>query len=251
MTFKVLVAVKRVPDSNVAVRVRADGSGLQLDGIRMSVNPFDEIAVEEAVRLRERGVATEIVAVTCGGSDCADALRTAMALGADRAIHVVTDSELQPLGVARLLHAIVQKEVPSLVLLGKQAIDDDASQTGPMLAALARLPQATNASALQRRGESLEVTREIDGGQEIVHLQLPAVVTADLRLNEPRYVTLPNMMKAKKKPIEIVAAQALGVDASPRIKRLKVSEPAKRSAGVRVGTVEELAAKLRDEAKVV
>jgi electron transfer flavoprotein beta subunit len=249
--MKVLVPVKRVVDYNVKVRVKSDGTGVDIANVKMSMNPFDEIAVEEAVRLKEKGVVTEIIAVSCGVAQCQETLRTAMAIGADRAILVETDVELQPLAVAKLLKALVDKEQPGLVILGKQAIDDDCNQTGQMLAALADLPQATFASKVELSGESVTVAREVDGGSETLKLKLPAIVTTDLRLNEPRYVTLPNIMKAKKKPLETIKPEALGVDVTPRIKTLKVSEPPKRGAGVKVPDVATLVAKLKNEAKVI
>ncbi|GAB3760676.1 electron transfer flavoprotein subunit beta/FixA family protein [Ramlibacter monticola] len=249
--MKVMVCVKRVVDFNVKVRVRNDGSGVDLANVKMSMNPFDEIAVEEAVRLKEQGVATEVVAVSCGPAQCQETLRTAMAIGADRAILVETSEELQPLAVAKLLKALADKERPSLLVLGKQAIDDDANQTGQMLAALAGLPQATFASKLEVADGKARVTREVDGGLETLELKLPAVVTADLRLNEPRYVTLPSIMKAKKKPLETVRPMDLGVDVTPRLKTLKVSEPPKRAAGIKVADVATLVAKLKNEAKVI
>ena len=249
--MKVLVAVKRVVDYNVKVRVKSDGSGVDLANVKMSLNPFDEIAIEEAVRLREKGVVTEVVAVSCGASSSQDTLRTAMAIGADRAILVESNDELQPLAVAKLLKALVDKEQPSLVILGKQAIDDDNNQTGQMLAALAGLPQATFASKVEVAADGASVTREVDGGLETLKLTLPAVVTTDLRLNEPRYVTLPNIMKAKKKPLEVVKPGDLGVDVAPRIKTLKVSEPPKRSAGIKVPDVATLVDKLKNTAKVL
>ena len=249
--MKVLVPVKRVVDYNVKVRVKSDGSGVDIANVKMSMNPFDEIAVEEAVRLKEKGVVTEIIAVSCGVAQCQETLRTAMAIGADRAILVETDAELQPLAVAKLLKALVDKEQPGLVILGKQAIDDDCNQTGQMLAALADLPQATFASKVELAGDSVTVSREVDGGSETLKLTLPAIVTTDLRLNEPRYVTLPNIMKAKKKPLETIKPDALGVDVAPRIKTLKVSEPPKRGAGVKVPDVATLVAKLKNEAKVI
>jgi len=249
--MKVLVPVKRVVDYNVKVRVKSDGSGVDIANVKMSMNPFDEIAVEEAVRLKEKGVVTEIVAVSCGPAQCQETLRTAMAIGADRAILVECADELQPLSVAKLLKAIVDKEQPQLVILGKQAIDDDANQTGQMLAALAKLPQATFASKVEVADGSAQVTREVDGGLETVKVKLPAVITADLRLNEPRYVTLPNIMKAKKKPLETLKPADLGVDVAPRLKTLKVAEPPKRSAGVKVPDVATLVAKLKNEAKVI
>ena len=249
--MKILVTVKRVVDFNVKVRVKADQSGVELANVKMSINPFDEIAVEEAVRLKEKGVAKEIVAVTLGPQACQDTLRTAMAMGADRAIHVVTDSELQPLGVAKALQKIVEKEKPDLVIMGKQAIDDDCNQTGQMLAALIGWPQGTFASKLEPGAGAAKVTREIDGGLETIEVKLPAVVTTDLRLNEPRYATLPNIMKAKKKPIEALAPDVLGVDLAPRLKTLKVVEPAKRKGGIKVPDVATLVDKLKNEAKVL
>ena len=249
--MKILVAVKRVVDFNVKVRVKGDGSGVDLANVKMSMNPFDEIAVEEAVRLKESGAAVEVVAASCGVLQCQETLRTAMAIGADRAILVETDAELQPLAVAKLLKALVEREQPQLVILGKQAIDDDCNQTGQMLAALLEWPQATFASKVELAEGAASVTREVDGGLETLRLQLPAVVTTDLRLNEPRYVTLPNIMKAKKKPLETVKPEALGVDVAPRIKTLKVVEPAKRGAGVMVPDVAALVAKLKNEAKVI
>ena len=249
--MKVLVPVKRVVDYNVKVRVKSDGTGVDIANVKMSMNPFDEIAVEEAVRLKEKGVATEVIAVSCGVAQCQETLRTAMAIGADRSILVECADELQPLAVAKLLKAIVDKEQPALVILGKQAIDDDCNQTGQMLAALAGLPQATVASKLEVVEGKAQVTREVDGGLETVSLTLPAVVTTDLRLNEPRYVTLPNIMKAKKKPLDVFKPSDLGVDVTPRIKTLKVSEPPKRGAGVKVPDVAALVDKLKNEAKVV
>ncbi|MFN3610549.1 electron transfer flavoprotein subunit beta/FixA family protein [Tepidimonas sp.] len=249
--MKILVPVKRVVDYNVKVRVKADGTGVDIANVKMSMNPFDEIAVEEAVRLKEKGVATEVVAVSCGVAQCQETLRTAMAIGADRAILVETDEELQPLAVAKILKALVDKEAPGLVILGKQAIDDDANQTGQMLAALADLPQATFASKVEVQGDAVEVTREVDGGLETLKLSLPAVVTTDLRLNEPRYVTLPNIMKAKKKPLETIKPADLGVDVVPRLKTLKVAEPPKRSAGIKVPDIATLVDKLKNEAKVI
>jgi electron transfer flavoprotein beta subunit len=249
--MKILVAVKRVVDFNVKVRVRADGSGVETANVKMSMNPFDEIAVEEAVRLKEAGTASEIVAASCGALACQETLRTALALGADRAVLVETDVELQPLAVAKLLRAIAQKESPQLVILGKQAIDDDCNQTGQMLAALLGWPQATFASKLKIQGDKAEVTREVDGGLETISVKLPAVLTTDLRLNEPRYVTLPNIMKAKKKTLEVLKPDALGVDVAPRLKTLKVEEPPKRKAGVKVPDAKTLVQKLRGEAKVI
>jgi len=248
---KILVATKRVTDSNVKVRVRSDGSGVDITNVKMSMNPFDEIAIEEAVRLKEKGVATEVIAVSCGVQQCQETLRTAMAIGADRAIHVLTDVELQPLAVAKLLKALVDKEQPGLVILGKQAIDDDCNQTGQMLAALADLPQATFASKVEIADNQAKVTREVDGGLETLSLSLPAVITTDLRLNEPRYVTLPNIMKAKKKQLDTLSPADLGVDTTPRIKTIKVSEPPARSAGVKVADVAALIDKLKNEAKVI
>ena len=249
--MKILVSVKRVVDFNVKVRVKADGSGVETANVKMSMNPFDEIAVEEAVRLKEAGAATEIVVVSCGVQACQETLRTALALGADRAILVETDVDLQPLAVAKLLKSIVQREKPGLVILGKQAIDDDSNQTGQMLAALLGWPQATFASKIKTGNEKLEVTREVDGGLETISIKLPAVVTTDLRLNEPRYVTLPNIMKAKKKTLETLKPDALGVDVSPRLATLKVVEPSKRKAGVKVADAKALVDKLRNEAKVI
>jgi electron transfer flavoprotein beta subunit len=249
--MKILVPVKRVVDYNVRVRVLADGSAVDTRNVKMSMNPFDEIAIEEAVRLKEKGVASEVIAVSCGLSQCTDTLRTALAIGADRAILVETEAELQPLAVAKLLKALVDREQPGLIILGKQAIDDDANQTGQMLAALAQMPQATCASTVDVAEGQARVTREVDGGQEVLCLRLPAVLTTDLRLNEPRYVTLPNIMKAKKKPLETTTPEALGVDVTPRLKTLKVVEPAGRAAGVKVADVAELLAKLKNEAKVI
>ena len=249
--MKVLVAVKRVVDFNVKVRVKPDGSGVDTANVKMSMNPFDEIAVEEAVRLKEKGIATEIVAVSCGAVACQETLRTALAIGADRAILVETDIELQPLAVAKLLKALVDKEQPQVVVLGKQAIDDDANQVGQMLAALLGWPQATFASKIDIAEGKATVKREIDGGLETLAMQLPAVITTDLRLNEPRYATLPNIMKAKKKPLEVVKPDALGVDVTPRLATLKVVEPPKRKGGGKVADVKELVAKLRTEAKVI
>ena len=249
--MKVLVPVKRVVDYNVKVRVKSDGSGVDIANVKMSMNPFDEIAVEEAVRLKEKGVVTEVIAVSCGVTQCQETLRTAMAIGADRAILVETAEDLQPLAVAKLLKALVEKEQPGLIILGKQAIDDDCNQTGQMLAALADLPQATFASKVEVADGKAVVTREVDGGSETLSLTMPAVITTDLRLNEPRYVTLPNIMKAKKKPLDTVTPEALGVDVSSRIKTLKVVEPPKRSAGIKVPDVATLVAKLKNEAKVI
>ena len=249
--MKVLVAVKRVVDYNVKIRVKADETGVELANVKMSMNPFDEIAVEEAVRLKEAGVATEIVVVSCGVAACQETLRTALALGADRAVLVQTEADLQPLAVAKLLKALADKESAQLVILGKQAIDDDFNQTGQMLAALMGCPQATFASKLTVSGDRASVVREIDGGLETLEISLPAVVTTDLRLNEPRYATLPNIMKAKKKPLDILSPEALGVDVTPRLTTLKVVEPPKRSAGVKVADVAELLGKLKNEAKVI
>jgi electron transfer flavoprotein beta subunit len=249
--MKVLVPVKRVVDYNVKVRVKSDQTGVDIANVKMSMNPFDEIAVEEAVRLKEAGAATEIVVVSCGVTQCQETLRTALAIGADRAILVETDVELQPLAVAKLLKAIVDKEKPALIIVGKQAIDDDANQTGQMLAALADLPQATFASKVVITDGRAEVTREVDGGLEKISVALPAVVTADLRLNEPRYVTLPNIMKAKKKPLEMLKPSDLGVDVTPRLKTLKVTEPPARKAGIKVADAAALVAKLKNEAKVI
>jgi electron transfer flavoprotein beta subunit len=249
--MKILVPVKRVVDFNVKVRVKADGSGVETANVKMSMNPFDEIAVEEAVRLKEASVATEIVAVSIGPLQCQETLRTALAIGADRAILVEANADVQPLGVAKTLAKLVAREVPQMVILGKQAIDDDSNQTGQMLAALLGWPQATFASKLKIAAGEVEVIREIDGGLETVTVKLPAVVTTDLRLNEPRYITLPNIMKAKKKALDVIKPQELGVDLAPRLKTLKVEEPPKRKAGVQVKNVEELVAKLKNEAKVI
>jgi electron transfer flavoprotein beta subunit len=249
--MKVLVPVKRVVDYNVKVRVKADGSGVDIANVKMSMNPFDEIAVEEAVRLKEKGIVTEIIAVSCGVAQCSETLRTAMAIGADRAILIETAVELQPLAVAKLLKALVDKEQPGLVILGKQAIDDDCNQTGQMLAALGDWPQATFASKLEVADGKLTATREVDGGSETLSLTLPAIITTDLRLNEPRYVTLPNIMKAKKKQLDTMKPEDLGVDVAPRIKTLKVAEPPQRSAGIKVADVAALVDKLKNEAKVI
>jgi electron transfer flavoprotein beta subunit len=249
--MKVLVPVKRVVDYNVKVRVKSDGTGVDIANVKMSMNPFDEIAIEEAVRLREKGVATEIIAVSCGVTQCQETLRTAMAIGADRAILVECADELQPLAVAKLLKALFDKEQPGLVIVGKQAIDDDCNQTGQMLAALTGLAQATFVSKLEVADGHAHVTREVDGGMERLKVKLPAVITTDLRLNEPRYVTLPNIMKAKKKQLDTLKPADLGVDVTPRIKTLKVSEPPKRGAGVKVPDVATLVAKLKNEAKVI
>jgi electron transfer flavoprotein beta subunit len=249
--MKVLVTVKRVVDFNVKIRVKADGSGVETANVKMSMNPFDEIANEEAIRLKEAGKASEVVAVSLGEAKCQETLRTALAMGADRAIHVQTDAELQPLAVAKLLKAVVEREQPGLVILGKQAIDDDSNQTGQMLAALLGWPQGTFASKLELADGGLQVTREIDTGLEKVALKLPAIVTSDLRLNEPRYASLPNIMKAKKKPIDVLTPDELGVDIAPRLKILKVEEPPRRQSGVRVSSVAELVGKLKSEAKVI
>ncbi len=249
--MKAIVAVKRVVDYNVKVRVKADGSGVETANVKMSMNPFDEIAVEEAVRLKEKGVVSEIVAVSLGVSQSQETLRTALAMGADRAILVESAADLQPLAVAKLLKALVDKEQPSLVFLGKQAIDDDSNQTGQMLAALLGWPQGTFASKVVIEGDRVAVTREVDGGLETVSLALPSIVTVDLRLNEPRYASLPNIMKAKKKPLDVVTPEALGVDVTPRLTVLKVAEPPKRQGGGKVASVQELVDKLKNEAKVI
>jgi electron transfer flavoprotein beta subunit len=249
--MKVLIGIKLVVDANVKIRVRADGSGVETAGLKHSINPFCEIAVEEAVRLKEKGAADEIVVVSIGPAAAQEALRAALAVGADRAIHVLTDEEVQPLGVAKTLKAIVGKEQPQLVILGKQAIDDDCNQTGQMLATLLGWPQGTFASKVVAGDGGITVTREIDGGLETVELTLPAVVTSDLRLNEPRYASLPNIMKAKKKPLETVKPEDLGVDLTPRLKTLKVAEPPRRQAGIKVGSVQELVEKLKNEARVI
>ena len=249
--MKVLVAVKRVVDYNVKVRVKADNSGVELANVKMSMNPFDEIAVEEAVRLKEAGTAEEIVAVSMGVQQCQETIRTALAMGADRGILVETDAELQPLAVAKMLKAIVEKESPDLVVLGKQAIDDDANQTGQMLAALLGWPQGTFASKVEMTDGKANVTREVDGGLETVALNTPCVITTDLRLNEPRYASLPNIMKAKKKPIDEKSPDDFGIDVAPRLKTLKVEDPPKRQAGIKVESVAELVNKLKNEAKVI
>ncbi|HJW56309.1 MAG TPA: electron transfer flavoprotein subunit beta/FixA family protein [Burkholderiaceae bacterium] len=249
--MKVLVPVKRVVDYNVKVRVKSDGSGVDIANVKMSMNPFDEIAVEEAMRLKEAGKVTEVIAVSCGVAQCQETLRTAMAIGADRGVLVETDAELQPLAVAKLLKALSDKEQPQLIILGKQAIDDDCNQTGQMLAALLGWPQATFASKVALEDGKVTVTREVDGGLETVALNLPAIITTDLRLNEPRYVTLPNIMKAKKKTLDVVKPADLGIDVAPRLKTLKVVEPPKRSAGIKVPDVATLVAKLKGEAKVI
>ena len=248
--MKVLVAVKRVVDYNVKIRVKGDGSGVDLANVKMSMNPFDEIAVEEAVRLKEKGAASEVVAVSLGEAKCQETLRTALAMGADRAIHVLTDETLEPLAVAKLLKEVATREQPGLVILGKQAIDDDCNQTGQMLAALLDWPQGTFASKVALGPDGAEVTREVDGGLETVALKLPCVVTTDLRLNEPRYASLPNIMKAKKKPIEELTPESLGVQVAPRLSVLKVEEPPKRAAGIKVDSVHELVRRLHEEAKV-
>ncbi len=249
--MKVLVTVKRVVDYNVKVRIATDGSDVDIANVKMSMNPFDEIAVEEAVRLKEQGKVTEIIAVTCGTTASQDVLRTAFAMGADRGILVTSETLLQPLGVAKILQALVAREAPNLVLMGKQAIDDDCNQTGQMLAGLLNWPQATFASKVDLQPDHALVTREVDGGLQTIAVQLPAIVTADLRLNEPRYVTLPNIMKAKKKDIETIEAASLGVDLAPRLQQLKVAEPAGRAAGVKLASVDELIDKLKNEAKVI
>ncbi len=249
--MKLLVPVKRVVDYNVKVRVKSDGSGVETAGVKMSMNPFDEIAVEEAVRLKEKGVATEIIAVSMGIAACAETIRTALAMGADRGILVETDVELQPLAVAKLLKALAVKEQPGLIIMGKQAIDDDMNATGQMLAALLGWPQGTFASRVTIEANKLVVTREIDGGLETLELDMPCIVTTDLRLNEPRYASLPNIMKARKKPIETIKPADLGVDPAPRLRLVKVDEPPRRVAGVKVGSVAELVSKLRNEAKVI
>jgi electron transfer flavoprotein beta subunit len=249
--MKVLVPIKRVVDANIKVGVKSDGSGVDLANVKMAINPFDEIAVEEAVRLKEAGIATEVVVVSAGVAQAQETLRTALAMGADRALLIDTNVELQPLAVAKLLKAVAEKEQPQLIILGKQAIDDDSNQTGQMFAALAGLPQATYASKVVIADNRVQVTREVDGGSETLSLSLPAVVTTDLRLNEPRYVTLPNIMKSKKKPLDVTSPADLGIDVTPRLKTLKVSEPAKRGAGQKVADVASLVAKLKTEAKVI
>ena len=249
--MKILVAVKRVVDFNVKVRVKADGSGVETANVKMSMNPFDEIAVEEAVRLKEKGAATEVVVVSCGVQACQETLRTALAIGADRAILVESDADLQPLAVSKLIKSLVEREKPNLVILGKQAIDDDSNQTGQMLAALLGWPQATFASKLELADGKAKVTREVDGGLETISIRLPAVVTTDLRLNEPRYVTLPNIMKAKKKTLETLKPDALGVEVAPRLVTVKVVEPSKRKAGTKVADAKALVDKLRNDAKVI
>ena len=249
--MKILVAVKRVVDFNVKVRVKADQSGVDLANVKMSMNPFDEIAIEEAVRLKEAGIATEVVVISAGPTQCQETLRTALAIGADRAILAETDAELQPLAVAKILKAVCEKEQPQLLIMGKQAIDDDSNQTGQMAAALLGWPQATFASKVVIANGEASVTREVDGGLETIALTLPAVITTDLRLNEPRYATLPNIMKAKKKPLDVQAVAAMGIDVAPRLKTLKVTEPPKRSGGIKVADVAALVAKLKNEAKVI
>ncbi len=249
--MKILVPVKRVVDYNVKVRVKSDGTGVDIGNVKMSMNPFDEIALEEAMRLKEAGKASEVLVVSCGVSQCQETLRTGMAIGADRGLLVETAVDLEPLAVAKLLKALADKEQPQLIILGKQAIDDDANQTGQMLAALLGWPQATFASKVVLEDGKVTVTREVDGGLETLALTLPAIITTDLRLNEPRYVTLPNIMKAKKKPLDVTKPEDLGVDVTPRLKTLKVVEPAKRSAGIKVPDVATLVAKLRTEAKVI
>lgn len=249
--MKILVPVKRVVDYNVKIRVKPDGSGVELANVKMSMNPFDEIAVEEAIRLKEKGAATEIVVVSIGAQGAAETIRTALAMGADRGIHVKTDATVEPLAVAKILKGVVGEEAPGLVILGKQAIDDDANQTGQMLAALLGWPQGTFASKVELAGDTVSVTREVDGGLQTVALKTPAIVTTDLRLNEPRYASLPNIMKAKKKPIDEKAPDAYGVDVSPRLKVLKTAEPGGRQAGVKVGSVAELVGKLKNEAGVL
>ena len=249
--MKIVVPVKRVVDKDIKIRVKADGSGVELANVKMSMNPFDEIAVEEALRLREAGIVSEVIAMSAGITQCQETIRTALAMGADRGVLVQTDAELQPLAVAKLLKAVIEKEGPELVIIGKQAIDDDCNQTGQMLAALLDWPQATFASKITITGGHAEVIREVDGGLETVAFKLPAVVTTDLRLNEPRYASLPNIMKAKKKPIDSFTPEQLGVDVTPRLVTLKVEEPAKRGGGVKVGSVQELVDKLKNEARVI
>jgi electron transfer flavoprotein beta subunit len=249
--MKVLVAVKRVVDFNVKVRVKGDGSAVDIANVKMGMNPFDEIAVEEAVRLKERGLVQEVIAVSCGKAQCQETLRTAMAIGADRGILLETDVALEPLAVAKLLKMVVEREQPDLVILGKQAIDDDCNQTGQMLAALMGRPQATFASKIEIGEGAAVVTREIDGGLETLRITLPAVITTDLRLNEPRYVTLPNIMKAKKKPLDVLQVKEMGIDVTPRLKTLRFAEPVGRAAGIRVADVAALVSKLKDEAKVI
>ncbi|OJW51242.1 MAG: hypothetical protein BGO67_13070 [Alphaproteobacteria bacterium 41-28] len=249
--MKIFVAIKRVVDYSVKVRVKTDGTGIDLMGVKMSLNPFDEIAIEEAVRLKEKGIASEIVVVTIGDKACQESLRTGLALGADRAIHVETSLETQPLGVAKTLKILIERESPRLVILGKQAIDDDFNQTGQMLAALLEWPQGTFISRLEVKGQEIEVVREVDGGLETLKMPLPAVVTTDLRLNEPRYATLPNIMKAKQKPLEVLTAEELGIDLTPHLKTLRVDTPSPRKSGIKVKDVDELLDKLTHEAKVI
>ena len=249
--MRTLVAIKRVIDFNVKVRVKPDGSGVETANVKMSMNPFDEIAVEEAIRMKEKGAATEIIAFSAGPAQCQETIRTALAMGADRGVLVQTDAELQPLAVAKLLKAVVDKEQPGLVIVGKQAIDDDSNATGQMLAALLGWSQATFASKIEIEGAKAKVTREVEGGLQTIEVDLPAVVTADLRLNEPRYASLPNIMKAKKKPIDVKSADSLGVDIAPRLTVLKVTEPPKRQAGIKVENAAELVAKLKNEAGVI
>lgn len=249
--MKILIAVKRVVDYNVKIRIKSDGKGVELSGVKMSLNPFDEIAIEEAVRLKEKGIATEIVVVSVGDSSTKDSLRSALALGADRAIHVETLLETQPLGVAKILKSLVEQETPQLVILGKQAIDDDFNQTGQMLAALLQWPQGTFISSVEVLGKEIEIVREVDGGLETLRMTLPAVLTTDLRLNQPRYATLPNIMKAKQKPMEVVNPEALGVDLTPRLQTLAVMPPPPRKAGIKVENVDALLDKLHNEAKVI
>ena len=249
--MKILVPVKRVVDYNVKVRVKADCSGIETQGVKMSMNPFDEIAIEEAVRLKESGAATEVVAISLGVSQCQETIRTALAMGADRGVLVETNVELQPLAVAKMLQALADKEQPGMIILGKQAIDDDMSATGPMLAALLGWAQGTFASKVQISGDTVAVTREVDGGLEAIELKMPVIITTDLRLNEPRYASLPNIMKARKKPIDVMTPADLGVDPAPRLVTVKVEEPPVRKAGQKVGSVQELVTKLRTEAKVI
>lgn len=249
--MKILVPIKRVIDYNVKVRVRRDGGGVETAGVKMSMNPFDEIAVEEALRLREKGIASEVLVVSIGVSQAADTLRTALAMGADRAILVQSEESPEPLAVAKILKILVERETPDLVILGKQAIDDDMNATGQMLAGLLDWPQATFASRVEKTGDGLTVSREVDGGSETLSLTLPAIVTADLRLNEPRYASLPNIMKAKKKPLETLSAADLGIDLTRRLTTLSIAEPSTRKAGIKVGSVAELVEKLRNEAKVI
>lgn len=249
--MKILVAVKRVVDYNVKVRIRTDGTGIDLSGVKMSLNPFDEIAIEEALRLQEKGIAAEVVVVSIGDAATQESLRSALALGADRAIHVESSLETQPLGVAKVLKALVKRENPQLVILGKQAIDDDFNQTGQMLSALLQWPQGTFVSSLEVMGQEIQVVREVDGGLETLKMPLPAVVTTDLRLNEPRYATLPNIMKARQKPMEVLSPEALGVDLTPHLQILQIEEPPRRKPGIKVANVDELLEKLHNEAKVI